>query len=108
MFQNNGCRISRSDGTRIAVVLLTDSLYRLCILHVDTAATVGEGEGGPVRVVTRAELHRELGHISPETAHGMVAEGLVGGLVLSEADGPVEDCESCVAGKMMRKPIAAV
>ncbi|OSD02000.1 hypothetical protein PYCCODRAFT_1368409, partial [Trametes coccinea BRFM310] len=52
------------------------------------------------------ELHRELRHVSPETAHEKVTKGWVEGLVLSDADHPVADCEACAAGKMTQKLIA--
>ncbi|KAI0365548.1 hypothetical protein BV20DRAFT_911235, partial [Pilatotrama ljubarskyi] len=84
---------------------LTDGLYRLRIPRTEAAATAADADT-PVRVVTRAELHRELGHIAPDAARNMVARGAVEGLVLSSSDGPIEDCESCAAGKTTRKPIS--
>ncbi|KAI0651094.1 hypothetical protein C8Q79DRAFT_896720, partial [Trametes meyenii] len=105
VFQNNECRISRSDGTCIAKIPLADGLYWLHIPREETAAAADDTDT-PVRAVTRLELHRELGHIAPDAARDMVAQGAVKGLVLSDADGPVEDCEACAAGKMTRKPIS--
>ncbi|OSC96525.1 hypothetical protein PYCCODRAFT_1353342, partial [Trametes coccinea BRFM310] len=87
----------------VAVIPLSKGLYRLRMPRVEVAAAVAN----PIlRSVTRAELHHELGHISPETAREMVSKGRVEGLVLSDADCPVVDCEACAAGKMMRKLIA--
>ncbi|CDO76235.1 hypothetical protein BN946_scf184644.g9 [Trametes cinnabarina] len=107
VFKNSECCILRSDGTCIAIIPLINGLYRLHISHSETAAAAVDSAKGITRAVTRTELHRELGHIAPEAAREMVTKGHVEGLVLSELDGPVADCESCAAGKMTRKPIAA-
>ncbi|KAI0674386.1 hypothetical protein C8Q78DRAFT_942507, partial [Trametes maxima] len=105
VFEDGQCLISRLDDGVVTIIPLLDGLYRLRIPRTETAAAVGDADT-PVRAVTRAELHRELGHIAPDAAHNMVAKGAVEGLVLSDADGPVDDCESCAVGKMTRKPIA--
>lgn len=106
VFKDDVCRISRADGTTVAVIPRSNGLYRLRIPRSETAAPAIVQAAGPVRAVTREELHRELGHIAPEAARNMVARGAVEGLVLSGTDGPVEDCESCAAGKTTRKAIA--
>ncbi|CDO78280.1 hypothetical protein BN946_scf184674.g2 [Trametes cinnabarina] len=97
------------NGTGSTRVLLRDVLYAPTMgvtLVSISRITAAVQAAGPVRAVTREELHRELGHITPEAARNMVAHGAVKGLVLSSTDGPVEDCESCAAGKTTRKAIA--
>ncbi|KAI0349162.1 hypothetical protein OH77DRAFT_1373640, partial [Trametes cingulata] len=106
VFKDDICRISRADGTTVAVIPRSNGLYRLRVSRGETAAPAIVPAAGSVRAVTRDELHRELGHISPEAAREMVAKGAVEGLVLAETDGPAKDCESCAAGKTTRKAIS--
>ena len=57
--------------------------------------------------LTTLELHRRMGHITPETAKRLVTKGFMTGLALTDStDGSKMFCEPCVAAKSKRRPVA--
>src|ERR1700676_1927920 len=57
--------------------------------------------------ITIEELHRLMGHISPQVARSMVTRGMVEGIKLDESS-EIKSCDSCEYAKAHRKPIAKV
>ena len=57
--------------------------------------------------LTLEELHRQMGHVAPETIKRMVSNEIVEGM---EADltMPIQPCASCEYGKATRKPIKKI
>ena len=58
-------------------------------------------------VVTLEELHRKMGHITPEAAKQMVSSGAVEGIEL-DLTSTLQACNSCQYAKATRKPISKV
>jgi transposase InsO family protein len=54
--------------------------------------------------VTIEDLHKKLGHISPEVAKKMVEDNLVDGMRLDKLS-TIRSCDSCEYAKAHRKPI---
>jgi hypothetical protein len=76
-------------------------LYR--VEHYPETATLAHEE------LTLEQFHRRMGHISPESAHMLVSQGLVTGVFLDLTE-PVRPffCESCTYAKSNRKPISKI
>ena len=58
-------------------------------------------------VVTIEELHRRMGHISPEAVRRLVSEGAIEGIKLDKLS-QLWSCDSCEYVKATRKPIRKV
>lgn len=61
-----------------------------------------------VELLTVMEMHRWMGHISPETARKLVEKGPVTGVYLDKLTDESTFCESCIYAKVTRKPVAKV
>ena len=56
---------------------------------------------------TTLELHRRMGHISPDVARRLVKNGFMTGLMLTDLDdGSKVFCEPCTIAKAKRHPVA--
>ncbi|KIK78858.1 hypothetical protein PAXRUDRAFT_79921, partial [Paxillus rubicundulus Ve08.2h10] len=55
--------------------------------------------------LTMQELHTQLSHITPTTIHEMLAKGMVEGVKLDPLHKTMGQCESCMYGKVVCKPI---
>ena len=100
--ESGRCEITDPDGNVVGKVPKDNrGLYR--VEHYPETADVVTEE------LTLEQLHRRMGHISPESARRLVRDGLVTGIFL-ESTGPVKPffCESCVYAKSSRKPISKV
>src|ERR1700722_10215495 len=69
--------------------------------------TGGEIGGMAAEVVTIEELHRRMGHISPEAARCLVSEGAIEGIELDKSS-QLRSCDYCEYAKATRKPIKKV
>ena len=58
-------------------------------------------------VVTVEELHRRMGHISPEAARRLVKDGAIDGIEIGESS-DLKSCDSCEYAKTTRKAICKV
>ena len=47
--------------------------------------------------------HLQLGHINPNSIHGLVKSGILNSLIFE----PIPVCESCLEGKMTKRPFKA-
>jgi transposase InsO family protein len=102
IFRQDSAKIFGPRKSQLGCIKVQGGLYRVehGRFH-DTAASASTG------VVTIEELHRLMGHISPEVARAMVKKGMVEGIKLDEAS-EIRSCDSCEYGKAHRKPIRKV
>jgi transposase InsO family protein len=103
-FRKLECRISDQKERRIGIIPLIKGLYRIYGMTAHTAAYHVDERP---RVVTPDELHRLMGHIPVDAAKNLVKNQLVEGVELDDTQ-PIskEECKSCLAGRMTRKPIS--
>ena len=102
IFRQDSAKIFGPRKSQLGCIKVQGGLYR--VEHGrshDTAASASTG------VVTIEELHRLMGHISPEVARAMVKKGMVEGIKLDETS-EIRSCDSCEYGKAHRKPIGKV
>ena len=72
-------------------------LYKVC--HEGESANAAED------TITLEQLHRRMGHISPNIAKRLVTQGFVTGVCLVSTSDTEFFCESCVYAKATRKSI---
>jgi hypothetical protein len=97
-FAGGKCTLRGPDGARVGEVPKNlKGLYR--VEHeYDSVNAIDE--------ISLDQLHRRLGHISPDTARRLVSNKLVSGLRLEETHaGDPFFCESCVYAKATRKAV---
>jgi hypothetical protein len=101
-FGGGKCVITGPDGKRVGEIPKNHrGLYR-----VERSSETAEVA---VEEITLDQLHRRMGHISPETAQKLVQKGFVTGVRLeTTASGDPFFCESCTYAKSTRKPIQKV
>jgi hypothetical protein len=102
IFRQQSMKIYGPRNGQLGCVKVQGGLYR--VEHDrprDTAASASAG------TVTIEELHRLMGHISPQVARSMVAKDMVHGIKLDGLS-EMKSCDSCEYGKAHRKPIAKV
>ncbi|KZV78279.1 hypothetical protein EXIGLDRAFT_579326, partial [Exidia glandulosa HHB12029] len=100
-FGNGKCRITAPDGQTVGEVLRTQKgLYRVD-RDTDTA-------NAAVESVTAQEMHRLLGHCSPEVAQRMLTSGMATGLRLEFRDDKPFFCDACTYAKATTKKISRV
>ncbi len=98
-FGGGKCIIRAPDGEVVGVVPKDDGgLYR--VRHE------GDSAGAAEEVLTLDQLHRRMGHISPEVARRLVEKGFVTGIKLDKSSGEPQFCESCIYAKATRKPVS--
>jgi GAG-pre-integrase domain len=99
-FSGGKCTITGPDGNQVGEVPKNHrGLYR-----VDHEP---ESVSGAEEVLTLDQLHRRLGHISPNAAKKLAQDGFITGLRLeTTASGKDVFCKSCVYVKATRKPVA--
>jgi hypothetical protein len=96
-FHGGTCTICTPNGTQVAHIPKDkNGLY--WIMH-------DEGATHTVETISLDQLHRRMGHISPETACKMVQKGFVAGVRLDTSSGTPSFCESCVYTKVTRKSV---
>ncbi|KZV80781.1 hypothetical protein EXIGLDRAFT_569675, partial [Exidia glandulosa HHB12029] len=100
-FGDGKCRITAPDGQTVGEVLRTQKgLYRVD-RDADTA-------NAAVESVTAQEMHRLLGHCSPEVAQRMLTSGMATGLRLEFRDDKPFFCDACTYAKATTKKISRV
>ena len=88
--------------------MIGDVPWRNGLYRVDhSMETGGEIAGMAAEVVTIEELHRRMGHISPEAARRLVSEGAIEGIELDKSS-QLRSCDSCEYAEATRKPIRKV
>ena len=85
-------------GTLLGQVPLSNGLYK--VEHASMAATANTAR----KVLTLDELHRRMGHISPQAARKLIQDGTVTGLELDTSSEP-SFCTACAQAKPTRKPV---
>jgi hypothetical protein len=98
-FSGGKCVLKGPDGNNVGQIPKTaKGLYR--VDHEPETANEA------IEQLTLDQLHRRMGHISPDVARKLVAKGFVTGVSLNETEsGNPFFCESCVYAKATRKPI---
>jgi Pol polyprotein, beta-barrel domain len=92
------CLIQDSKGTLLRQIPLSNGLYK--VEHGSMAAVANVAR----KSLTLDELHRRIGHISPQAARKLVWDGIITGLDLDMASQP-GFCMACAQEKPTRKPV---
>ena len=103
VFQGDYCRIYNVAKERIGQIREKGGLYRVFTINSEVAANSVEAD----ETLSIDELHRRLGHVSPERVRLLVERGLVEGVSIEADSGPTT-CESCEWAKDTRKRVAKV
>ena len=90
LFRGSTCKIFDSKDKIIGQVNVKNGLY--CVDH-DKMVNVGIA-GEACEVLTLEELHRRMGHITPETAKKMVSSGAARGIEIDFST-VIQSCDSC-------------
>src|SRR6202167_4689764 len=98
VFHKDLLKIFRPRDSVLGCITVRNSLYRVEHEPREVAASVTTDTG------TIEELHRVMGHISPEVAKNLVEEGRVEGVKLDKSS-TIRSCDSCKYAKAHRKPI---
>jgi GAG-pre-integrase domain/Integrase core domain/Pol polyprotein, beta-barrel domain len=100
LLKDQKCLIRDKRGTLLGQVPLplSNGLYK--VEHESTAAATST----TCKVLTLDELHRRMGHISPQVARKLVQNGVITGLELDTASQP-GFCTACTQAKPTRKPV---
>lgn len=100
-FLHDTCTVTNPAGKVIAVVKVNNVLYEVPLTPMEAAAPAVE----KVRVVTRQQLHRMMGHASYRAVEEIISKGMAEGVKLDPNSKPVA-CEICEKAKMTRKTIS--
>jgi GAG-pre-integrase domain len=98
LFKDQKCLIRDKQGTLLGQVLLSNGLYK--VEHESTAAATSTAR----KILTLDELHRRMGHISPQVTRKLVRDGVITGLELYAAS-QLGFCTACTQAKPTRKPV---
>jgi hypothetical protein len=95
-FADGSCKINRS-GKTVLTVKSNRGLYEF-------DAEVEKGETAAlVETTQEKEWHKRLGHVPYVTLDKMAKEGIVEGLPKNWNPGTIDNCISCIKGKLARK-----
>src|SRR6266481_4901695 len=99
LLKDQKCHIRDTCGTVVGQIPLSDGLYKVTHnpMHVETANATR-------KLVTIDELHRQMGHISPQAAKKIVKDGAVTGIDL-DMDSKPSFCDACAKAKPTRQPV---
>jgi Pol polyprotein, beta-barrel domain len=98
LLKDQKCLIRDSRGMLLGQVPLSNGLYK--VEHKDTAAVVNAAP----KVLMLDELHRRMGHISPQVAWKPVRDGTITGLEIDMVSQP-GFCTVCAQAKPTCQPI---
>ena len=99
LLKDRRCTISDPHGLVLGHVPFTEGLYK----HVYTPKTA-ETANLAQKVLSLDDLHRWMGHISPNAAKTLVKNGHVTGLTL-DMSSEASFCEACAKAKPTRKTV---
>ena len=99
IFRGSTCKIFDQRKKAIGEIKQRNGLYR--VDHDDQGQ---EMAGTTQELLNIEQLHRYMGHISPDSAKRMVKDGSVSGIELDEST-TLTSCDSCEYAKAIRKPI---
>jgi hypothetical protein len=103
-FRSTDCKIFDQRGRRIGIIPFAHGVY--CVEAPQPELRAYSADDAPL-VATPEELHRLLSHIPIEAARTLVRNKFIEGIELDETGPtPPKDCESCLHGRMTRKPIS--
>jgi len=102
IFRQQSMKIFGPRKGQLGCIDVHRGLYR--VEHTSTHDTAASAS---TDTITIEELHRLMGHISPQVARSMVTRGMVEGIKLDESS-EIRSCDSCEYAKAHRKPIAKV
>jgi Pol polyprotein, beta-barrel domain/Integrase core domain/GAG-pre-integrase domain len=98
LLKDRKCLIRDSRGTLLGLIPLSNGLYKVEHMSMAAAANVAR------KSLTLDELHRRMGHISPQAAQKLVQDGIMTGLDLDMASQPGL-CTTCAHAKLTHKPV---
>ena len=98
IFHKDLLKIFGLRDSALGCIMVQKSLYRVEHEPREVVANV------TTDTVTIEELHRIMGHISPEVARKLIEDGLVEGVKLDRSS-DIWSCDSCEYAKAHRKPI---
>jgi len=98
ILKDQKCLIQDMNGMLLGQVPLLTGLYK--VEHTSTAAVVSIAR----KPLTLDELHRKMGHISPQITQKLVQDGTIMGLEVDLLSQP-SFCTACAQAKPTRKPI---
>ena len=96
-FGNGVCTIRDKTKRIVGKIPFTDGLYRVEWDNREMTHTTNE-------VLTIMQLHACMGHIAPDVGKSLVKDGPITGIELDESS-PIETCNSCTYGKLVRKHV---
>jgi hypothetical protein len=103
-FANGQCEIRSGEGEVLGRIPKTKGLYKVVRESPNEAHFASPSQ----QRLTVMELHRRMGHISPDAAKRLVEKGFVTGVNLDLSSTESNFCESCVHAKSKRSPIRKV
>jgi Pol polyprotein, beta-barrel domain/GAG-pre-integrase domain len=98
LLKDRKCVVRDARGAILGQIPLSDGLYK--VEHKPTAVVANVAR----KTLTIDELHRHMGHISPEVARKLVQEGTVTGLDVDMSSQP-GFCTACAQAKPTRKSV---